>query len=139
MALPNRLLAGMLLGAALVAGAGCGGAITPQPSPERRTWQGPTAAVASTGVTVYERRELAQKVTFPTCITIGGTAYRFARVRRTGDSTTAGTFDTGYGLDRWRLFAAAGPLDQQAAVFVSVLGSTGILAEYPRLPAGDGC
>ena len=104
-------------------------------------WRGPTETVASQGITVYDRREIAQKVNFPTCITVGATAFRLERVRPvfSGDPVRASLLDTGYGLDRWRLLAPAGALDEQPMLFVTVAGSTGIMGEYPRLPAGNSC
>jgi hypothetical protein len=35
--------------------------------------------------------------------------------------------------------SAFGPLDAQQTMFVTALGSTGIVAKYPRLPAGGSC
>jgi hypothetical protein len=97
---------------------------------------GPSATVSSEGLTAYERREIAQRVTFPTCITAGGSTFRFAEVQTlpTGAPVPIGLFDTGYGLDRWRLLARAGLLEEQPELFVSARGSTGILARYPRSP-----
>jgi hypothetical protein len=114
---------------------------SPDPSAERRTWRGPNDAVASEGITTYDRRELAQRVNFPTCITIGTTAFRYGGTHPVegGNPAPAGFVDTGYSLDRWRLLSPAGALEQQPVVYVTVLGSTGILSEYLRLPAGRGC
>jgi hypothetical protein len=113
----------------------------PKQSAARRIWQGPTDTVASQGITTHERREIAQRVSFPTCITAGAATFRLEEIQSlpTGDPVPAGLLDTGHSLDRWRLLAPAGALDEQQAVFVSVRGSTGILGRYPRLPAGSSC
>ena len=44
-------------------------------------WRGPTSDVASQGISTYDRREIAQKVNFPSCVTVGGAAYRYDGVR----------------------------------------------------------
>lgn len=101
---------------------------------ERRVWRGPDERVASRGVTVFDRREIAQKVNFPTCITAGSASFSVGQIDPlpSGDPVPPGLFDTGYGLDRWRLLAPAGALEDQRELFVTALGSTGILARYPR-------
>ncbi len=133
----------VLAGAALLAGvlAACGSAGEPRPSADRRAWSGPSDTVASRGITTYDRREIAQKVDFPACITAGPSTFKFSGVRNVaaGAPAPAAVFDTGYGLDRWRLLAPSGALDAQAVVFVTVRGSTGIIGEYPRLAAGASC
>lgn len=113
----------------------------PAQSPAHRIWQGPTQAVSSVGLTFYERRELAQRVAFPTCITVSHVFFRFAEVQAlpSGAPVPPGLLDTGYGRERWRLLAPAGALEEHAELFVSVRGSTGILGRYPRLPAGQTC
>jgi hypothetical protein len=113
----------------------------PEESPARRAWKGPNPLVSSEGLTTYERREIAQNVVFPSCLSIGATAYRFGGVEMlpTGAPVPAGLSDTGYGLDRWRLLARGGSLEEEQEVFVSVRGSTGILGRYPRLPQGERC
>ena len=60
------------------------GALSPDPS--RRVWHGPTETVSSQGITTYDRRELAQKVPFPSCVIAEGTgngrqAYELAAAR----------------------------------------------------------
>lgn len=134
----RRTLTVALLAAALLAACA---PTAPQATADRRTWRGPTDTVASEGITVYDRREIAQKVSFPTCITVGAAAFQFDNVRAVSsrDPLLAGLLDTGYSLDRWRLLAPAGALGEQRSVFVTVGGSTGIIAEYPRLPAGRSC
>lgn len=120
----------------------CGCAPTePKPPTGPRTWRGPTDTVASRGVTVYDRRTIAQKVNFPTCVAIAGAAFRLESVdpQPAGSPIPTGVFDTGYSLDRWRLLAAAGALSEQQTLYVTVGGSTGILGRYPRLPAGQPC
>ncbi len=119
----------------------CGSGRAPETDPARRIWSGPTAAVSSEGVTIYDRREIAQKVPYPTCITAGTASFRFGDVSRTNTSfvVPAGLFESGYYLDRWRLLVAAGTPETQPKVFVSALGATGIIAEYPRLPEGVNC
>ena len=125
------LLAGLVLGCSSVS----------KPEAGRRVWRGPTANVSSEGITTYDRREIAQKVDFPTCITVAGTIYRFGDVRTTPGSAVVppGFFDSGYFLDRWKLLTATGPLEQQPAVFVTALGSTGIIAHYPRASDARAC
>ena len=106
----------------------------------RRVWDGPGDFVASRGVTTYDRREIAQKVPLPSCIEVGEAHYRFARVSPVPVSGAAppGLLDTSFHLDRWRLWTRPGPLRDQPVLFVTVRGSTGILAEYERL-AGESC
>ncbi len=119
----------------------CGGPGTPREDASRRLWRGPTETVFSEGVTVYDRRETAQKVSFPTCISVGATSYRFEVVRPVSGSQVvpAGLFESGYSLDRWRLLIPSGQVEDQPRLFVVVLGSTGIVAEYPRLPENRIC
>jgi hypothetical protein len=105
----------------------------------RRVWEGPSTAVASRGVTTYERREIAQQVPLPACISIGGQEFGFTDVSTFPGVNPPGLTDTFYRLDRWRLWSRPGPLDGQPALFVTVRGSTGILAEYERLPDGEPC
>lgn len=116
------------------------GSSTSGSAPHRRVWRGPTETVASQGITTFERREIAQKVEFPTCLLVGPTAFRYTGVRPvpSGDVIPPGSFDTGYGLDRWRLLAPIGVLEEQPRLFVTARGSTGIVAEYARRTAG-GC
>lgn len=138
-ATPGRLCAVLVL---CVAGtlAACSPS-APKESAARRSWKGPAPLVSSQGITTYERREIAQSVSFPTCLIIGATNYRFADVEMlpTGAPVPAGLSDTGYGLDRWRLLARGGGLEAEDEVFVSVRGSTGILGRYPRLAQGERC
>ncbi len=116
--------------------AGCGAPGPPEPDASRRTWQGPGQAVASEGITIYDRRELAQRVPLPTCLFVGDVAFRYNGVLR---PEPPGLLPTGYALDRWRLFSPAGSLAEQPRLFVTVLGSTGIAGEYVRLPQGARC
>lgn len=113
----------------------------PAPDPSRRVWRGPNDGVASQGITTHNRRELAQKVPYPTCLTVEGTAYRFDAVepQRGSDLVPPGYINTGYYLDRWRLLTRDGALRDQATLYVSVAGSTGILGAYQRQPAGTSC
>lgn len=131
-------LAGALLVALIAA---CGAPIVPTVSPETQVWSGPTTMVSSHGVTTYERREIAQTVPLPLCISIGTSEFKFDKVTQLAGSAAVppGSFDTGYSLDRWRLLAPAGELAQQPTVYVSVLGSTGVIAHYQRLPEGSHC
>jgi hypothetical protein len=125
------LLSGLVLGCSSVS----------KPEEGRRVWRGPTANVSSEGITTYDRREIAQKVDFPSCITVAGVLYRFESVRTTAGSAVIppGFFDSGYFIDRWKLLTATGPLDQQQTVFVTALGSTGIIAQYPRAADARAC
>jgi hypothetical protein len=134
-----RLLAGVLCAAALLAA--CGTPSPPRLSPDRQVWNGPTDSVASHGITYYDRREIAQQVPFPVCITIDDASFKYDGAAPNPDYTPLppGTFDTGYSLDRWRLVAPAGELAAQDKVYVTVLGSTGIAADYLRLPTGKSC
>ena len=95
----------------------------------------------SAGVTTFDRRELAQKVPFPTCITVAARRYRFADVepQPTGAAVPPGFFNTSYVLDRWRLLIGNGVLAEQGTVYVSVAGSTGITGRYPETPNSQGC
>lgn len=108
---------------------------------ERRVWEGPSNLVASQGVTRYERRELAQQVPLPSCLGVGADSYRFTRVTayEGGGTNPPGLTDTFYRLDRWRLWSRPGALSGQPVLFVTVRGSTGITAEYERLPSGEIC
>ena len=47
--------------------------------------------------------------------------------------------DTGFRRDRWRMWAASGSPVGEPTLFVIVLGSTGTVAEYERLPTGAVC
>jgi hypothetical protein len=114
----------------------CGAPSAPLPDASRRTWQGPSESVASAGITIYDRRELAQRVPLPSCLFVGDAAFRFNGVLR---PEPPGLLPTGYALDRWRLWSPAGALADQARLFVTVLGSTGIAGEYVRLPHGAAC
>ena len=98
-----------------------------------RVWRGPTSLVRSSGATTFDRREIAQKVDFPSCLSVGAATYRFAGVERIdgGGATPPGNFDTAYYLDRWRLYQGPGSLESQQSVAVTVRGSTGIYGRYP--------
>lgn len=131
------LFALLVLTAALIA---CSPTV-PAPDPSRRAWRGPGDQVASAGITTFDRRELAQKVPFPTCIFVGSTAYRYGVVEQQRDSelVPSGYSFTGYALDRWRLLTRVGQVAGQDDVYVSVAGSTGILGKYSRDSGAAGC
>jgi len=127
-----------LIAALLLLGA-CGQA-EPQSPTGPRTWEGGDL-VSSSGVIGYERREIAQKVSLPGCITVGGDRYRFAQVTpyEGGGATPPGLDNTYYRLDRWQLWKRVGPLEGQPTLFVTVRGSTGYVAEYRRVAPGEPC
>jgi hypothetical protein len=106
--------------------------LPPEPPAVPRTWEGPGENVTSTGTTSYTRREIAQTVSLPVCIQVGPRAYRYARVSTFAGpgANPPGLFDSQYRLDRWRIWTRAGPLALQETLFLTVRGSTGILAEY---------
>ena len=123
------LLAGLILS--------CGGGREPETPAGRRVWAGPGETVASSGVTVYDRREIAQKVPLPVCLEVDTRRYRFARVEVLPVSAAGvppGLFDTGYRLDRWRLWSPPGAVGDQDTLSVTVRGSSGIIAVYERVP-----
>ena len=107
----------------------------------RRMWEGPGEYVASSGVITYERREIAQKIPLPQCVSVLEDSYRFARVTPfpAGGTAPPGLMDTFFRLDRWRLWSQPGQLAGQPMVFVTVRGSTGIVAEYERVAPNEGC
>lgn len=120
--------------------AACGA--PPQETPAgRRVWQGPGGYVASRGVTSFERREIAQTVMLPVCIEVQSDRYRLARVSvlPAGALTPPGVLDTGFRLDRWRLWTPSGTPVGEPSLFVIVLGSTGTVAEYERLAPAVAC
>ena len=104
-------------------------------------WEGPGDFVSSTGVITHERREIAQRVPVPACITVGEDRYRFVQVTpfAGGGTVPSGLNDTFFRLDRWRLWTRPGPLLGQPVLFVTIRGSTGILAEYERVAPGEPC
>jgi hypothetical protein len=120
--------------------AGCAPAEPTVPT-ERRIWDGPSATISSAGVVMYDRREIAQRVPLPACISVGDDEYQFTRVTMYPGpgGTPPGLNDTFYRLDRWRLWTRPGPLEGQPVVYLTVRGSTGIVAEYERLPADAPC
>jgi hypothetical protein len=130
--------AGILLALALLTLA-CGPQQESTPT-GRRAWEGPGNQVSSSGITVYERRELAQRVELPACLHVAERAYAFDRVTVTGQSanTPAGLADTMYRLDRWRLWTRPGALTGREELFLTIRGSSGILAEY-RPATGQSC
>ena len=107
----------------------------------RRVWEGPGDYVASSGVTTYERREIAQKVTLPACLSVLDDRYRFARVTpfSGGGTTPPGLVDSFFRLDRWRLWTRPGQVAGQPVLFLTIRGSTGIVAEYERVAPGEEC
>ena len=132
----SALVVALLLGAMFAA---CGQAEPAVPT-EPRLWEGGTE-VSSEGVVVHERREIAQKVPLPACITVEQDRYRFSGVTPyTGGGTTPPGLDsTFYRLDRWSLWKRPGPLRGQPSLFVTVRGSSGFVAEYRRVAAGEPC
>jgi hypothetical protein len=113
------------------------------PAPEiptgRRSWDGGTQ-VASEGVFMYERRELAQRVPLPACILVGEVRYLFREVTPfSGGTSPPGLDPTLYRIDRWNLWKRPGPLEGQPSVYVTVRGSSGLLAEYQQVGAGEPC
>lgn len=132
---------GVCLAFGAVAAAACGSREEPGPTAARRTWDGPDARVSSTGLLTYERREIAQKVPLPQCLEVGSEQYRFNQVlpENSGGTTPTGYVDTMYRLDRWRIYRKVGATDPPAALYVTVRGSTGILAEYTRVPPSQAC
>ena len=108
---------------------------------ERRVWEGPGDFVSSTGVVMHERREIAQKISLPACITVGEDRYRFAQVTPVAGGATvpSGLIGAFFRLDRWRIWTRPGPLVGQPVLFVTVRGSTGIIAEYQRVAPGEPC
>lgn len=119
----------------------CGVPPPPEPPAGPVTWEGPTTLVGSAGVTIHDRREIAQKVAFPTCIRVGDDRYLFSRVTTTPGSsaTPPGLFDSMYRFDRWRLWSQPGVVIGQPTLYVTARGSTGILAEYERAAPGAPC
>ncbi|MGD9890758.1 MAG: hypothetical protein AB7R89_03955 [Dehalococcoidia bacterium] len=113
----------------------------PEIPTERRVWEGPTNTVASSGVVHHERREIAQQIAVPACISVGSDQYRFDRIEpfAGGGTNPPGLNDTFHRLDRWRLWTDPGPLEGHAQITVTIRGSTGIVAQYERLPAGETC
>jgi hypothetical protein len=115
----------------------CGGGREPEIPTGRRSWDGPGDYVASSGITTYERREIAQKVPFPRCLEVQSDRYRFEQVEVlpvSAGGVPPGLFDTGFHLDRWRLWSPPGPVPGQATLYLTVLGSSGIMAVYERAP-----
>jgi len=139
---PGVPISGVWLAAVALTGvilSACGPA-EPLPPAGRRVWQGPGEFVASRGITRYERREIAQQVLWPTCIEIASETFRYTRVvQLPGSSTTPpGLFDTGFQLDRWRLWTREPQFPTLAPLFLTVRGSTSLLAEYERVhPEAD--
>jgi hypothetical protein len=126
----------LLIGASLAA---CGQA-EPEVPTGPRVWEGGTE-VSSEGVVIHERREIAQKVPLPVCITVGQDRYRFGGVTpfAGGGAAPPGLEPTFYRLDRWSLWKRPGPLEGQPALFVAVRGSSGFVAEYQRVGAAEPC
>ena len=117
------------------------GSRDPEVPTGRRPWEGPGDAVASAGVVTHERREIAQRVIVPACLIVGADSYRFLQVTpfSGGGATPPGLTDTFYRLDRWRLWTRSGPPAGQGTLFVTIRGSTGIVAEYTRTAPDDPC
>jgi len=116
------------------------GAAEPEVPTGPRTWEGGTQ-VTSEGVVVHDRREIAQRVSLPACISVEQDRYRFTEVTPYAGGGTAppGLDPTFYRLDRWSLWKRPGPLEGQSALFVTVRGSSGFVAEYQRVGAGEPC
>ena len=132
----SALVVGLLLWGSVAA---CGQAEPAVPT-GLRPWEG-GAEVSSEGVLVHERREIAQKVRLPACITVEQDRYRFTGVMpyAGGGSAPPGLEPTLYRLDRWSLWKRPGPLLGQPSIFVSVRGSSGFVAEYQRAGADEPC
>lgn len=113
----------------------------PETPTGRRVWEGPTNTVASSGVVTYDRREIAQQVPLPRCIAVGDDRYEFTRVSpfEGGGVNPPGLNDTFYRLDRWRLWSRPGPLEGQPVLYVTIRGSTGIVAEYQAISSDQSC
>jgi hypothetical protein len=113
----------------------------PETPTERRVWEGPTQNVASSGVIRQERREIAQQIAVPACVSVGPSQYRFVQISpfAGGGANPPGLTDTFHRLDRWRLWSPPGPLEAQVKLFVTIRGSTGIVAEYELLPSDETC
>jgi hypothetical protein len=123
--------------AALLA-TGCGSA-EPETPTGRRRWEGGTQ-VASEGVVTYDRREIAQRIPLPACITVGEDRYRYSGVTPfAGGTSPPGLEPTFYRIDRWNLWKRPGALEGQPVVYVTVRGSSGLLAEYQQVGAGQPC
>lgn len=137
----GRVLSQSLLALSLLFLTASCGSREPETPAERRVWEGPGSFVASSGLVAYERREIAQKLDLPRCIEVGSDRYGFVDVTPIsgGGATPPGLTDTFFRLDRWRIWTRGGPIQGQPALFVTVRGSTGIIAEYGRLPPGDAC
>ena len=116
------------------------GAAEPEVPPGPRAWEGGTQ-VTSEGVVVHDRREIAQKVPLPACVTVGQDRYQFAEVTPYvgGGTVPPGLDSTFYRLDRWSLWKRPGPLEGQPTLFITVRGSSGFVAEYRRVGAGEPC
>jgi hypothetical protein len=115
----------------------CGGGREPETPAGRRVWDGPGEFIASSGVTTYDRREIAQKVPLPVCLEVEARRFRFARVEVLPVSAAGvppGLFDTGFRLDRWRLWSPPGAVTDQSTLSLTVRGSSGIMAVYERVP-----
>jgi hypothetical protein len=113
------------------------------PAPEipttRRAWEGGDQ-VASEGVVIYDRREIAQRVPLPACITVGEDRFRFIGVTPfAGGTAPPGLDPTLYRIDRWSLWKRPGPLEGQPVVYVTVRGSSGLLAEYHQVGVAESC
>lgn len=117
------------------------GPTEPSPSPDRRAWEGSAGAVVSSGIITHERRELAQRLALPACIEAAGAAYRFTDVTPFpgAGETPPGLTNTFTRLDRWRLWSRTGQVVDQPVLYVTVRGSTGIVAAYERLAPGTPC
>jgi hypothetical protein len=137
---PGVLISLALLTLASLSLAACGPREPSVPG-EQRAWEGPGNAVASSGAITYERREIAQKAPLPACITVNDDRYGFVQITpfAGGGSTPPGLTDTFYRLDRWRLWTRGGPPEGQESLFVTIRGSTGIVAEYARVAPGEPC
>lgn len=111
----------------------------PAPNQGRQVWSGPGGNVASTGVTVYDRREIAQKVNLPSCLHVGEQRYFFSTVTRQPTTPPPGLTDTMFTLDRWRLWSDPGQAEGAPRLYVTVRGSTGLLAVYERVGGPAEC
>lgn len=134
-----RRLVFLTVAALCCAAVACGSA-EPKVETGTQVWDGPGDFVSSTGVTTYDRREIAQKVLFPSCVRIADDRFKFREVvPQAGSGNPPGLFDTMFRLDKWRLWTPPGAVIGQKTVFVTVRGSTGILGAYDRLADPSAC
>ena len=137
---PGVVVSALVLGLLFWASFAACGQAEPEVPAGPRVWEGGTD-VSSEGVLLHDRREIAQRVPLPACITVEQDRYRFTGVTpyARGGTAPPGLEPTLYRLDRWRLWKRPGPLLGQRSVFVTVRGSSGFVAEYQRVGADEPC